>query len=114
MTTDPSEHVDAGELADAANPDVGTGTPETAPWETVEIPWLRREPIVAFALLLVLAQLGAALTALAASSSPTLAVVLLAAAGVVTIAAGVVRRHVTPTALPKLDSETPLGVVNPR
>ncbi len=108
MTTDPSDHVSAEETAEAANPNVGTGTPATAPWETVRISLLDREPVLALALLVVLTQLGGALTTLAAGASPTVAVVLLAVAGVVTIAAGVVRRHVTPTARPQLDAETPL------
>lgn len=104
----PGEHISPDEKAEAADPNVGTGTPDTAPWDTIEIPWLRREPVIALALLVVLTQLGVALTALAAGASPVVAVLLLGLAGVVTIAAGVVRRHTTALARPRLDPETPL------
>jgi hypothetical protein len=113
MTTDPSEHVSADELADAANPDVGTGTPETAPYESPAVSFLRRYPVALFGLVLLLPSITAAVTAWTAGATAE-AIVATAISALIAGLTPLVHAAVTPIAAPRLDAETPLGVVNPR
>lgn len=101
-------NVGPGEHRQALDPAIGTGTPETAPYESVEIPWLRREPVVALALSIVLANVAALVTELASSAtSPALVALLGTIATLATVGAIIARRHVTPVQRPMLDGELP-------
>jgi hypothetical protein len=100
----------SAEEQDRLDPRVGSGSPETAPWELPPAPpWLKRQPLIAFALLVVLTDLGAALTTIAADQHNPLVLSVLGGLGVlVGVGALIVRQAVTPVAEPKLDRETPL------
>jgi hypothetical protein len=102
-------HLSAQEAHEADNPTVGAGTPETAPLEDVAVGWLRRQPVIAFALLLLVPAAGAAVEALA-SGQPVRAALIAAGGAVVARAAAFVRQLVTPVADPKIDKDTPLTV----
>ncbi len=109
MTTDPSDHVSPEETAEAANPSVGTGTPETAPYELPRSPWLARQPLVALLLAIVLADLGALVTELSSKApDPVLASLLGTLATIAVVGGRFAWLHVTSLAEPKLDPETPL------
>ncbi len=113
MTIDPNEHVSPDETAQAHDPAVGSGTPGSAPWEgvDVEIPWLRRQPLIALALLILLTALGAAITTVAAGQHDPIVLIGLGTVGTIVLAGTViVRRHVTPIADPKLAADMPLVV----
>lgn len=104
----PDENISPDERATAWNPNVGTGTPATAPYEDVKIPWLRRQPLVALLLTIVLADVGALVTELASGSAdPVLVALLGTVATICTIGGRIAWLHVTPTARPMLDRETP-------
>lgn len=108
----PAEHDDefasGEEAAEANDPNVGAGTPETAPWEEVEVPWLRRQPIIALILTVQLPALAGFVTELAGDTDPATAI-LLGSVSTVLLGLGLVaRRHVTPVARPRLDDQTPL------
>lgn len=100
---DPREHVDERELADAWNPDIGTGTPETAPAELPRLTLLEREPV---RLLGVVQAIVAAAVTIGALGVPIWAGLLLAVAlyAIEELKAS----RVTPVANPKLADDIPL------
>jgi hypothetical protein len=95
------EMLSADERAQALDPTVGTGTPETAPWEEPAVAWFKTQPIVA---MLVAANVPL-LTGLAGSvgeGAPWWASALLGAGVALVNALGIAaRRAVTPTARPR-------------
>lgn len=113
MTFDPRENASDADVARANDPSVGTGTPETAPWEDVEPPsWLRRQPLVALLAAILAADLSALVAELAAGSTDPVVVALLGTLGTILAVGGrLAWLAVTPIAAPRLDRETPLGVV---
>ena len=109
MTINPDEHVDSDERAAAADPSVGDGSPETAPWREPAVSWLRRQPVIAALLAVNLPLVTGLVSALAAGNTNPTVVALLGVAVVLLNAVGaVVRQAVTPTARPRLDKDTPL------
>lgn len=42
---DPADNVSEAEVAEALDPNVGTGTPDTAPWERPPVSLIDREPV---------------------------------------------------------------------
>ena len=99
----PGEHVTRDEEADALNPALGTGTPDTAPLEPVLVSLLAGQPAATIGT--IVAAIDALLIA-AVSLPEWLTTVLVAA---VTIAGALgIRSRVTPTARPRLDDDTPL------
>ena len=97
------------EQAAALNPSVGTGTPDTAPWEDPAVPFLKREPIIA-ALIAANAPLVAGLAGSLEEGAPWWVQCLLGLGLVVVNGAGAAaRKAVTPTARPRLDKDTPLA-----
>lgn len=103
------DHASHRDAHQANTPHVGAGTPDTAPWEHVQVPWLRRQPVLALALLALVPTLTALVTELTArATDPLLVTALGAATTLITIGAAVVRANVTPTARPRLAPDLPL------
>ena len=91
----------------AWDPNVGAGTPDTAPFEETAVSWLKRQPVLIFGLLLMIPGVTAAITSIA-SGETTQGVILAIVTAVVGAATRVVQQAVTPVAKPRLDPETPL------
>ena len=90
------------EQAAALDPDVGSGTPDTAPWVEPAVPFLRREPIVA-ALIAANAPLLTGFVGSLEEGAPWWVQVLLGLGLVALNGAGAAARSaVTPTAKPRL------------
>ncbi len=98
-----AEHVDAIEEDRAASPNVGAGTPDTAPHELPAVSLLAGQPAATIGT--IIAVIDAVLVA-AVPLPEWLTSILVA---VVTIAGALgIRAKVTPTARPRLDVDTPL------
>lgn len=110
--THDNDHVSADEIARALDPAIGTGTPDTAPWEDPTVSLLRREPVLLLALVLLLPAAGTAIEAWAAGRTAT-AIVASAVGVLIATLTPIVRAAVTPIARPRLDHETPLAVAPP-
>lgn len=97
------KHVDQGEAREASSPNVGAGTPQTAPDVLPAVSALGAQPV---------AIIGAAVTiaeAIIATALPLPEWLKLALGGVVALGGILgIRAKVTPTAAPKLDADTPL------
>lgn len=108
----PEDHISAEEHAEAMDERVGAGSPATAPWEGVEPPsWLRRQPLVALLVAIVLGDLGALVAELAAGATDPVVASLLGTVALVVAVGGRLAWHaVTPVAAPRLDADTPLVV----
>lgn len=105
MTDDPARNDDemlsADERAQALDPTIGTGTPETAPWEETAVSWFKRQPIVAM-LLVTNAPLLTGLAGSVSDGAPWWVSALLGSGVVLVNALGAAaRRVVTPTARPR-------------
>lgn len=97
------EHVDTLERDEALSPHVGTGTPSTAPHEPPAVSLLAGQPAAVIGTAVAVAD---ALLVAAVPLPEWLTTVLIA---VVTLAGALgIRSRVTPTARPRLDSDTPL------
>lgn len=105
---DPSEHADDDDRAAAWDPTIGTGTPETAALEDIDVPWLRRQPLLALILAVQLPVLGAFVTELATDATPAVAILLGSIVGLLALGGRVAWNHVTPTARPRLAPDIPL------
>lgn len=91
----------ADEAAAAHDPNVGTGTPETAPWEEPAVAWFKRQPIVAM-LVAANAPLLTGLAASIADGQPWYVSALLGSGVALVNGLGAAaRRAVTPTARPR-------------
>lgn len=113
MTDHADSNVSDRELAEAENPAVGDGTPDDAPLvPTDPASFLRRYPVLVFALTLLLPAITAATIAAAEGKTGT-AIVLAAVSAIVATLTPLVHRAVTPIAQPRLDRETPLVVATP-
>lgn len=111
MTRNPDdEYADARERAAALDPTIGAGTPATAPLEDPTVSLLRRQPVLLFALVLMLPTAAAAVAAWAEGRT-AIAIVATAASVLIATLTPLVRAAVTPVAAPRLDAETPLAVV---
>ncbi len=99
-----AEHVDSAVAACAASPNVGTGSPDTAPHEPVPVSLLAAQPAAVLGSIVAVADA----ILVAAVPLPEWATSLLVA--VVTIAGALgIRSKVTPVARPRLDADTPLS-----
>lgn len=96
-------HLSDDERAQIDDPNVGTGAPDTAPWEPPQTTLLEREPVrvVAAAQAIV-----AAAVLILALGVPVWAALALAAT--LYVLEEYARLKVTPTARPRLDDDTPL------
>lgn len=102
-------HVDSQEASDAANPAIGTGTPDTAAWQEPATSWLRRQPVVALLIVALAPTVAALLAELAASNTDPYVAVLLAAVGTVLVTVGAwARSVVTPLERPRDATGIPL------
>lgn len=98
-----AEHVNEGEAGDALDPAVGTGTPDTAPHEPPPVSLIEGQPAAVIGAVVAVAD---ALLAVAVPLPEWLTTALII---VVTTAGALgIRSRVTPTARPRLDSDTPL------
>lgn len=105
---DTASAIDRDQIAEALDPDVGDGTPETAPGVLPAAPsLLEREPwLVALALAL-LPAIGSLVQA-AIDGEPIRAVVSAFVAAAIPIVIGVLRSKTTPIADPKIDEDVRL------
>lgn len=102
-------HLSDAERAELDDPNVGSGTPDTAPWEAPATSLLERQPVRV---------LGAA-QAIAAAAVVIIALGVPVWAGLALAIAlyaveEVKRRKVTPVAVPRLDADTPLTPDDPQ
>lgn len=96
-------HVDVIEAADARNPGVGKGTPDTAPESLPDVSLLEGQPTVIIGSAVTIAE------AVIATALPLPEWLKLVLGGVVAVGGILgIRAKVTPTAAPKLDDDTPL------
>jgi hypothetical protein len=102
-------HLTPEERADLDDPNVGTGTPDTAPWEAPPTTLLERQPV---RVLGAAQAIAAAAVVIIALGVPVWAGLALAVALYAVEEAK--RQRVTPVADPKLDADIPLTPDDPR
>lgn len=99
------------EQAAAADPSIGDGTPDTAPWREPTVSWLRRQPVLAALLAANAPLLAAFIGSLTIDNAPAwVPVVLGLAVTVLNVAGALARQAVTPIADPKLGPGVPLVI----
>lgn len=99
----PDEHVDTEEAAAALDPNVGTGTPETAPHDDPPTTLLERQPLRVVGAVQAIVAAAALIVALGVEIHWALLV-----AGGLYLFEEYKRLKVTPTALPRLSEDVPL------
>lgn len=109
MSLEPHDGMSDQERELALSPDFGAGSPDTAPREDPAVGWLRSQPVVAFAVALLLPAVGAIVEALVAGA-PVRAALIAGGSALAAAGLALVRRSVTPVADPKLEDGLRLTV----